>query len=361
MISNEDKDKINKELTKDEQEIFDNMVNYFELTSNNLHIQIPYNFKNALENINNITLGSLSVDLKEIIPFKEKNKFYYYEDNKFTLNNILFLTSNLNENEKTEYILLNDLLNGGYIDKQDYLSDTGIKLNIITKEDDRKEIFITCKVNYEKFTENIINNLINKSKFEKAKKILENSIEYKNKELIGENLEFEIKIFSNSINKLLYTDNGEYLFDLQFPPMFRTNFLIDGTKLRPGLRKNEYSYYENIMFPFRNFQDEISNLKYRHFYILIKKENINSNNLNDSNDDDDYNNNNDSIEQLENYLGNLFANKNDIIDRKKFRHISKIKIINETEIKKNYYKNGQYELSDYFRYNSDEKIKIYKK
>ena len=271
MISNEDKDKINKELTKDEQEIFDNMVNYFELTSNNLHIQIPYNFKNALENINNITLGSLSVDLKEIIPFKEKNKFYYYEDNKFTLNNILFLTSNLNENEKTEYILLNDLLNGGYIDKQDYLSDTGIKLNIITKEDDRKEIFITCKVNYEKFTENIINNLINKSKFEKAKKILENSIEYKNKELIGENLEFEIKIFSNSINKLLYTDNGEYLFDLQFPPMFRTNFLIDGTKLRPGLRKNEYSYYENIMFPFRNFQDEISNLKYRHFYILIKK------------------------------------------------------------------------------------------
>ena len=357
MISNEDKDKINKELTKDEQEIFDNMVNYFELTSNNLHIQIPYNFKNALENINNITLGTLSVDLKEIIPFKEKNKFYYYEDNKFTLNNILFLTSNLNENEKTEYILLNDLLNGGYIDKQDYLSDTGIKLNIITKEDDRKEIFITCKVNYEKFTENIINNLINKSKFEKAKKILENSIEYKNKELIGENLEFEIKIFSNSINKLLYTDNGEYLFDLQFPPMFRTNFLIDGTKLRPGLRKNEYSYYENIMFPFRNFQDEISNLKYRHFYILIKKENINNNNLNDSNDDDDYNNNNDSIEQLENYLGNLFANKNDIIDRKKFRHISKIKIINETEIKKNYYKSGQYELSDYFRFNSDEKIK----
>ena len=51
-------------------------------------------------------------------------------------------------------------------------------------------------------------------------------------------------LVKDSINKILYTDNGEFLFDLQFPPMFRTNFLIDGTKLRQGYKKNDYTYYD---------------------------------------------------------------------------------------------------------------------
>ena len=339
-----------EDLSKDEKEIFDSLINYFELTPNNLQIQIPYNFNNALKNIENLTLNSLSSDLKEIIPIKEKKSIYYYDDLKFSLNNISFLTSKLSENGKIQYILLNDLNKGGYINKE---IDTGIDLNITEKEDDKKDIYITCNVIYKKFTENIINNMINKSQFEKAKIILENSKKYQFEELKGQNLEFNMKIFSNSINKILYTDNGEFLFDLQFPPMFRTNFLIDGTKLRQGYKKNDYTYYENIMFPFKNFEDEIANIKYRHFYILAKKDNISNNN----NGNDNIVNENDSIEELVDYLGNLFVNKNDIIDRKKFQHISKIKIKTEEEIKKNYYKEGKYELSNYFRYNSDEKIK----
>ena len=96
------------------------MVNYFELNSDNLRIQIPYNFKKALDNMDNITLNSFSLDLKEIVPIKEKKIFYYYDGIDFTLNNITFLTSKLTQNEKTEYILLNDLKDGGYICKQDY-------------------------------------------------------------------------------------------------------------------------------------------------------------------------------------------------------------------------------------------------
>ena len=115
-------------------------------------------------------------------------------------------------------------------------SYSGIKLSVNVKEDDKKEVFINCNVNYDKVTENIINNMINKSKIEKAKKILENSIKYKDNDIMGEDLLFDMKIFSNSINKILYTSEGEFLFDLQFPPMFRTNFLIDGTKLRQRLK-----------------------------------------------------------------------------------------------------------------------------
>ena len=343
--------KTDQKISKDNQEIFNKMINYFELTPQNLHIQIPYNFNNALDSIGKITLNSLSSDLKQIVPSKEKNRFYYLSEYKFSLNNVLFLTSKLSQNDKTEYILLNDLIESGYIHIQK--EESGIELYISEKEDDKKEVYIKCNVNYKEFTQNIIENMINKSKFEKAKKILENSRKYQEQELRGENLEFDMKIFSNSINKILYTDNGEFLFDLQFPPMFRTNFLIDNTKLRAGYKKNDYSYYENIMFPFRNFQDEISNLKYRHFYILVRKNENNNLNVSNDNDNDNYN----SIEQLKEYLGNLFANKNDIIDRKKFRHVSKIKITNEKEIKKNFYQEGKYELSDYFRFNSDEKIK----
>ena len=99
------------------------------------------------------------------------------------------------------------------------------------------------------------------------------------------------------------------------------------------------------MFPFRNFQNEIANLKYRNFFILIKKDkNI------------DNNNEKDTIENLQNALGSLFSDDNLEIDKKKFVHQNEINIYSEKEIKSNFYMEGKYELSDYFRYNSDNKI-----
>ena len=361
MTDNSNTNNEKEDLTKDEKEIFDSMVNYFELTPNNLSILIPYNFNNALDTIKNKYIDSFASDLKDIISIKEKkSKYFYYYENSFSLNNICFLTSKLTEEEKTQYILLNDLKADGYINEEPILEssdlETGMVIKIMTKEDEKKEVNLQCAINYDKFCENIINNMIKKSQFEKAETILKNSVEYKNKELKNKNLEFDMRIFSNSIYRVLYTDNGEYLFDLQFPPMFRTNFLIDGTKIRPTAKKDDYTYYENIVFPFRNFQNEIANLKYRHFYILIKKkvENKNSNELNDS-FNESYNNKK-SNEELLDFIGNIFANKNEIINRKKFRHVSKINIVTKEDLIKNYYKNGTYELGDYFRYKSDEKI-----
>ena len=330
-------------------DIFNNMINYFELTPKTLEIKSPYNLKNALDYLKNISLEKLSTELKEIIKVEEKNIFFNEDQERcFSLDNIKFLSSKLCDNDKIEYILLKDLKKENYISIPEFSLEEekiekGINIRITTREDEKKEINIKCIINYKNFTENIIKNLINKSQFKKAKNVLEESKEYIKNELLGKNLEFEIKIFSNSINKVIYTEKGEFLFDLQFPPLFKTNFLINYSesykKLKNKNKYDDYSYFENIFFPFRNFEDEISNLKYRHFYILIKKEN--------SIDETD------SIKQLQNSLGSIFINRSGNIDRKRYQLYSKINIHLEENIIKNNYKK---ELSEYFKYNSDKKL-----
>ena len=337
-----------------ENDVFKNMINYFELTPKTLNIKIPYSFNNAIDYLKNISLDNFSSDLNEIIQVEE-SKADIYDEQSFSIDNILFLSSKLSDNDKLDYILLKDLKNENYICAPEYSDDRekiekGISLTVKNIEDEKKEIDIKCVINYKTFIKNIKENLIEKSKFEKAKKVLEDSNKYIKEELSKKNLEFEIRIFFNSINKIIYTENGEFLFDLQFPPLFKTNFLINYSKSYEKLKKNknDYTYYENIFFPFRNFEDEISNLKYRHFYILVKKE------RNDNNADKD-----DSIEELQRYLGNIFMNKNGNIDRKKYQLYSKIKIKLESDIIKN---NNKKELSEYFRYNSDKELyEIFKK
>ena len=344
---------INGDLTEDEKDIFNTFSNYFDLNPKNIRIQNPYNFNLALKNLQKLTIENFTNNLNEIVQKEiDLDTLLNKKNVNFSLNNILFMTSKIST-DKMQYILLNDLKGEYYIKKPVFASnnaneilDTGINLRISSKEEDKNEINIKCIVNYETFSQNIINNLINKSRFERSKQILENSLKYKAEELINKNLEFDIKIFVNSINKIIYTNNGEFIFDLQFPPKFRTNFLIDSNKFSSDTKnKSKYTYYENIMFPFRNFQNEFANLKYRHFYILIKKEK----NVENAAE-------NDTIEQLKNSLGKIFLDENEIIDRKKFQHLSNINIVSENEIKKNYYEGGKYELSDYFKYNSDQKI-----
>ena len=343
---------INNGLTEDEKDIFNNFDKYFDLNPKNIHIHSPYDFNSAIETLKNLSLENFTNNLNEIVQKEIDNDILPNKNYiNFSINNILFLTTKISSNDKIDYVLLNDLKNDNYIQKPKFVGnineilDTGMNLRITTKEENKKEINIKCIVNYETFTKNIIDNLINKSKFEKSREILKQSLEYKSKELTNKNLEFDMKIFVNSINKIMYTDEGEFIFDLQFPPKFRTNFLIDNNKFSKDKNKDKYTYYENIMFPFRNFQDEIVNLKYRHFYLLIKKD------KNTKNQDEK-----DSIKQLQNELGNLFLSSNNTIEPKKFQHCSHIKIVHEKEIKTNYYKGGKYELSDYFKYNSDEEI-----
>ena len=335
-----------------QDDIINNFKSFYDLDPANIKIKIPYKFNNALEILDNLTLEQFTKDLNEIIQKEIDLDFLSYKNSvNFSLNNILFLTTKSSFN-KSEYILLNDFKKEEYISipkyeiSSDEILNTGMNIKIYKKEDGKKELNIKCIVNYEKFAENIIHNLMEKSNFEKSKKILEKSKIYMEKELINKNLEFDMKISANSINRIIYTDNGEYILDLQCPPKFRTNFLIDEKKNLFKINTNkDYTYYENIMFPFRNFQDEISNLKYRHFFILLQKDK----NIDPSQE-------NDTTENLQNSLGSIFALNEIEIDKKNFIHINGLKIFSEKEIKSSFYKEGQYELGDYFRYNSDEKI-----
>ena len=335
-----------------QEDIINNFKSFYDLDPANIKIKIPYKFNNALEILDNLTLEQFTKDLNEIIQKEIDLDFLSYKNSvNFSLNNILFLTTKSSFN-KSEYILLNDFKKEEYISipkyeiSSDEILNTGMNIKIYKKEDGKKELNIKCIVNYEKFAENIIHNLMEKSNFEKSKEILEKSKIYMEKELINKNLEFDMKISANSINRIIYTDNGEYILDLQCPPKFRTNFLIDEKKNLFKINTNkDYTYYENIMFPFRNFQDEISNLKYRHFFILLQKDK----NIDPSQE-------NDTTENLQNSLGSIFALNEIEIDKKNFIHINGLKIFSEKEIKSSFYKEGQYELGDYFRYNSDEKI-----
>ena len=147
------------ESSSDKKVILDKLINYFDLTPDNLGIQIPYNFNKGLNNIQDKTLSGLSKELKEIVPTKEKRNIRYSSDIIFSLNNVSFLTSKLSQNKKTEYILLNDLKSNGYIkENREYLGqesekiEKGVNFKIIERDDGKKEIYIKCIINYDKFT-----------------------------------------------------------------------------------------------------------------------------------------------------------------------------------------------------------------
>ena len=192
---------------EDEKDIFDTFETYYDLNPNIINIKIPYDFNSALERLQKLSLEAFTNNLNKIV-----QKEIDYESNKnlinFSINNILFLTSTISATNDIQYILLNDLKKENYIIPPKFIDDpkealeTGMNLRIITKEDGQKELYLKCTVDYDTFTNNIINNLINKSSFDKSKTILDNSIKYQNKELINKDLEFDMKIFGNSINKL---------------------------------------------------------------------------------------------------------------------------------------------------------------
>ena len=279
-IKGDESNKDNFLVDEEEQnEIINKFKTFYDLNPCNIKIKSPYNFNSALDILDKLTIEQFTNGINEIIQ-KEINLDFLSNKNNvnFSLNNILFLTTKTSINA-SEYILLNDFKKEEYITIPKYeiskndIINTGMNIRIYQKEDGKKEINIKCIINYEKFSYNIVHNLMEKSNFEKSKEILKKSKNYMEKELINKNFEFDMKIFSNTINRIIYTDNGEYILDLQCPPKFRTNFLIDEKKdLFKNNTKKEFTYYENIMLPFRNFQDEISNLKYRHFYILLKKD-----------------------------------------------------------------------------------------
>ena len=351
--------------------------NFFDLDKNNEGFTVfnQYNLSEALKRIENLTSDDIKDDLKyfQVKDFELRN---YEERNSFSLDNIKFATSSKNEEGNKDYYLLNDLSeylisnNENKNEKKDKkvkdtkevedtntnIEDTNTKvedtkvddtkdidkkilLNIQTHENGKKEIFIRAFINGEKLFNNIIKNFIDKSPFEKAKYVkkcfdnkLKNNVDKIKFKLI-------IKIQFNSLNKIYYNDKkGEYFLDLQNPPIFKTNIF-------PSNENEDEFKDENCLFPFRNFEDELSNLKYRHFIIMLQK------NDNVKNNNNDENNNLDTNEELNHSLQNLFIKRNGEIE--KYKYIIKrknfIKLKNEDKKIKN--------LSNYLNYNKNREIK----
>ena len=239
--------------------------NFFDLDDKNLKVINQYDFDEALKSIDNLTEEEIKDSLDH---FQKKNFQFKNKENTstFPLDEVIFASSSKNDKKEQEYYLLNNL--NEYLLSDEKIKDRETKkiiLEIKQQQNGKKDIFIRCLVQSDKLSKNIIDNFLEKSPFEKAKTLLE---DYKNNSKDIENSSFKmtIKIQLNTINKIYYNQNeGEFYFLLQNPPIFRTNFLIS----REDERENNA-----CLFPFRNFEDEFSNLKYRNFVLLIKKKKL---------------------------------------------------------------------------------------
>ena len=364
-------------------------VNFFDLDPNSFDILNPYNLEKALKSIDSITEEKYKKNYFDDFSKKDFEFLGYEEDINFTIDNISFLTSTLidegdsvfkeknlvMEINKTNnvFISLVNFMKNNYILRQNFIInenennediyDTGINFKLMNKDEGKKEITIKCSVDPDVLEKNIKENLINKSPFPKAKEVYERILKYRNETELSKKkfnsifvYELDIKIPVNSLNKILYNNKkGIYLLDLQHPPSFRSNFLIDPDNISSLNKNNNNTYYENIIFPFRNFEDEIPNLKYRHFYILIEKK---ERDINDKRKNYFFSGINDTNEEFSRVLSTLFKNYLGENDKTKFIYKEEIPYLEENEFKKikNYLKE-HYELSNYFKYKSNSEIR----
>ena len=271
------------------------MINFFDLKEDDLKVLNPYDFQESLNRLNNLTLEDVKNDLKY---FQKKDFDFrtYEEEVSYSLKSIKFLTSFKDENGESIYYLLKDLdellipenldanKNKDIRDNKEFKR---IQLDIKNGERGKRTILIIINVDPEKLSSNILNNFIKVSKFETAMTVLE---QYKNiKEKIEKNewnnkdnkenkyyFRFTIKVDMKQLNKIYYSkEEGKYLFDLQSPPLFRTNFFNskkEEDKEKDKDKDKDKPMDENCVFPFRNFENEIDNLEYRHFIIMLEKD-----------------------------------------------------------------------------------------
>jgi hypothetical protein len=277
---------------------------------------------------------------------------YETEDRyKLELENLMILTdwkefeddANIDQNNNYNFFMNFVRL----IDFSQYLnpkSDKKIELRLENFK--KKEISIKLHVDFDEISKNI-NLAYQNSPFEKS------SILVKKAKLIWEQLQLEksdknkkfpeldITIKFNMVKKIIETqDETCLILELTNPPLFRTNFLKIADE---GARKNEY---ENILFPFRNFKDEVANLKYRKFYLMIKAPTSVGND----------NNKNDKLENLiyddsSNYsvlrsLVNVVTASVPIVER--LEKFSNFKIFSEKDLRKKLSIDPVLELNNYF-------------
>ena len=337
------------------------LQNFFDLYGTNFKVLNPYSYSKSKEHIEKLKSDYIC---NSLFSFQKKTfQLKNYDDEyAFTIDELNFVTSSKNNDNEQEYYLLNNLNDYLISNEENEDNINRITLEIKKQPNGKKNIFIKCLVNKDKFSENIIKNFIDKSEYEKAKE-LKKSYEENLKNIKDNNFILTMKIQVNSLNKIYYNlSKGEFYLELQNPPIFKTNFLISGEEEREN----------NIcIFPFRNFEDEISNLKYRNFILMIKKNKVESkvndadnksnknikldpdqgvidNNDNDNNDEKNKLNKNDNKNTLYN-LGYTFQNLFNSGKRGDKYEKKNIELKKEKAKMKN--------IKDYFNYKNNDKIK----
>ena len=316
------------------------MDNFFDLNDSDLIAFNQYDLNEALKRLDSLTIDDINDDLKffQTKDFQFRNE---EDETRFSLDNVKFVTSSKNKDGDKDYYLLNDL--SQYLITDEMLKQKDerenikppskkILLEIITQENGKKDIYIRCQVQPKELSKNIVEKFLQKSEFEKTKKI-EKEFQ-KNLRINYDEIRFKlsIKIQTNSISRIIYNNTkNKYFIELQSPPIFRTNFFTSDLE-------DDNLKEENCLFPFRNFEDEISNLKYRNFIIMIEKNSV----INDKNNENS-NINLDTKEELYNSLYNLFNKENKV----KFEQ-SNIEMKKDENIKN---------ISYYFNYNKEEEIR----
>ena len=342
MLDKDDFGKLSKQNYNTQRNIYKNedeyiyMDNFFDLNDSDLIAFNQYDLNEALKRLDNLTIDDINDDLKffQTKDFQFRNE---EDETRFSLDNVKFVTSSKKNDGDKDYYLLNDLSQYLITDEMLKIKDEReniknpskkILLEIITQENGKKDIYIRCQVQPNKLSKNIVDNFLKKSEFEKTKiieKEFNNNLRNNYEEM---RFKLSIKIQTNSISKIIYNNTKNiYFIELQSPPIFRTNFFTSDLE-------DDNPKEENCLFPFRNFEDEISNLKYRNFIIMIEKNSV----INENN-----NENLDTKEELYNSLYNLFNKENNV----KFEQ-------NNIELKKD---ENIKNISYYFNYNKEEKIR----
>ncbi len=333
-----------------------NMPQFFDLKEEDLQIVNPYDFNAAIKRLENLTDEELIDDMS---CFQKKNFDLVNREIEatFSIDNIKFLTSKKESNGELNLTILEDLEK--FIEKKDENEEEEENDNLnLTFKRDKQQIIIKCKVNYKLFVKNIFENMCKKSFFKDDVEQLLKIVNEKAENNYSKQFYFDIFIKNNSILDINYNEEF-FLFNLQHPPNFKTNFLNNfKDENEDGGKK-----FENIIFPFRNFNDEMANLKYKRFFILIYKKKIipdinfmfnvvnKQNNINNKKNEENHKKN---FHSIIDYLPNIFKPED---KEKKIIFNEKITFLENTEKliqKKHFHFN---EISDYFKYNSNEELK----
>lgn len=332
-----------------------NLPNFFDVKE--YKILNPYNFTKSLERLEQLDEESLMNDMEGFC--KKDFELEHETDDRYKLEleNLMIFTDwkefenegNFDENNQNNQNFHNNFpLNFvRLIDFSKYLnSKSEKKIELRLENYKKKEIYIKLYVDFDEISKNI-NSGYENSPFEKSSSLV------KKAKLIWDQLnssekkqkfpELDITIKFNMVKKIIETqDETCLILELTNPPLFKTNFLKIPDD---GARKNDY---ENILFPFRNFQDEIANLKYRKFYFMIKAPTSAGNDININKIDklensifDDSSNSN-----IIRSLVNVITNSVSMIER--IQNFSNFKIFSENELRKKLNIHESFEIANYF-------------